>query len=123
MRMGLLEKIKGWIVADETEETYEEEEENSESYQLDFQDVRTRKDLDAFIIVIKPFTFNDVEMVCKHLKNKRAVVINTENMTSEDKRRLIDFLSGVALAMDGMIAKIYQNVFICAPKNIGVIEE
>ena len=121
--MGLLEKIKGWIVADETEETYEEEEENSESYQLDFQDVRTRKDLDAFIIVIKPFTFNDVEMVCKHLKNKRAVVINTENMTSEDKRRLIDFLSGVALAMDGMIAKIYQNVFICAPKNIGVIEE
>ncbi len=122
MRMGLLEKIKGWIVADETEETYEEEE-NSESYQLDFQDVRTRKDLDAFIIVIKPFTFNDVEMVCKHLKNKRAVVINTENMTSEDKRRLIDFLSGVALAMDGMIAKIYQNVFICAPKNIGVIEE
>lgn len=122
MRMGLLEKIKGWIVADENEETYEEEE-NSESYQLDFQDVRTRKDLDAFIIVIKPFTFNDVEMVCKHLKNKRAVVINTENMTSEDKRRLIDFLSGVALAMDGMIAKIYQNVFICAPKNIGVIEE
>ena len=122
MRMGLLEKIKGWIVADETEETYEEEE-SGESYQLDFQDVRTRKDLDAFIIVIKPFTFNDVEMVCKHLKNKRAVVINTENMTSEDKRRLIDFLSGVALAMDGMIAKIYQNVFICAPKNIGVIEE
>ena len=120
--MGLLEKIKGWIVADENEETYEEEE-NSESYQLDFQDVRTRKDLDAFIIVIKPFTFSDVEMVCKHLKNKRAVVINTENMTSEDKRRLIDFLSGVALAMDGMIAKIYQNVFICAPKNIGVIEE
>ncbi len=122
MRMGLLEKIKGWIVADETEETYEEEE-SGESYQLDFQDVRTRKDLDAFIIVIKPFTFSDVEMVCKHLKNKRAVVINTENMTSEDKRRLIDFLSGVALAMDGMIAKIYQNVFICAPKNIGVIEE
>ena len=48
---------------------------------------------------------------------------NTENMTGEDKRRLIDFLSGVIMAMDGMIAKIYQNVFICAPKDIGVIEE
>ena len=27
------------------------------------------------------------------------------------------------LAKDGMIAKIYQNVFIVSPKNIGVIEE
>ena len=26
-------------------------------------------------------------------------------------------------AKDGMIAKIYQNVFIVSPKNIGVIEE
>ncbi len=73
--------------------------------------------------MVKPFTFQDVEIVCKHLKHGRAVMLNTENMTGEDKRRLIDFLSGVIMAMDGMIAKIYQNVFICAPKDIGVIEE
>ena len=120
--MGLFETIKNWFIEEESEEKYEDGEEN-DSYQLDFQDGTAKKDIKAFIIVVKPFTFQDVEAVCKHLKRGRAVLLNTENMTDEDKRRLIDFLSGVIMAMDGMIAKIYQNVFICAPKDIGVIEE
>ena len=49
--------------------------------------------------------------------------MNTEKTIAADKQRLIDFLAGVAMAKDGMIAKIYQNVFIVSPKNIGVIEE
>ncbi|MCR4633981.1 MAG: cell division protein SepF [Erysipelotrichaceae bacterium] len=120
--MGLFETIKNWFIEEETDERYEDGEEN-DPYQLDFQDSAAKKDIKAFIIVVKPFTFKDVEMVCKHLKRGRAVLLNTENMADEDKRRLIDFLSGVIMAMDGMIAKIYQNVFVCAPKDIGVIEE
>ena len=116
--MGLLDTLKGWLVEEEPQE-YDED---NEGYQLDFQDSAAKKDIKAFIIVVKPFTFKDVEIVCKHLKQGRAVLVNTENMESEDKRRLIDFLSGVIMAMDGMIAKIYQNVFVCAPKDIGVIE-
>ncbi len=117
--MRLLDTLKGWFIEEEPD-GYEEE--DNEGYQLDFQDSAAKKDIKAFIIVVKPFTFKDVEIVCKHLKQGRAVLVNTENMESEDKRRLIDFLSGVIMAMDGMIAKIYQNVFVCAPKDIGVIE-
>ena len=51
------------------------------------------------------------------------VIMCMEKADIKDRQRLIDFVSGVVMARDGMIAKIHPNVYLCTPKNIGVIEE
>ena len=71
----------------------------------------------------KPVHFEEAEELCKYIKQGRAVLLNTEKMVPEDKQRTIDFPSGVVMAKDGTIAKIYQNVYICAARNIGIVEK
>ena len=130
--MGVFDKVKGWLFEDDTDsqgreerdQEYEESEsDNVRDYERDYQSAKSREGIDAFVILVKPEKFADVEEICRHVKEGRAVILNTENTVPEDKQRLIDFLSGVVMAKDGMIAKIYQNVYICSPKNIGVVEE
>ena len=89
----------------------------------DYQVKESIGKIDTFVIVARPVHFNEVEKLCKHIKSGRAVLLNLEKMPAEERQRTVDFLSGVVMAKDGMIAKVYQNVFICAPKNIGIIEE
>ena len=121
--MKIFDNLKNWLYDDDESEIEEERDDQDLDFQKDYQDGRNRKDIDSFIIVMKPFVFTDAQSVCDHIKQGRAVILNTENTAPEDKPRLIDFVSGVVMARDGMIAKIYQNVYLCSPENIGVIEE
>ena len=50
-------------------------------------------------------------------------MLSLEDMVPKDKQRLVDFISGVVMARDGLIAKVYNNVYVCAAKNIGIIDE
>ena len=52
-----------------------------------------------------------------------AGYVNISVVDNGDRDYLLDFLSGVALAKEGTIARLYQDVFICSPRNIGIIEE
>lgn len=118
--MNFKEFFQKWIYNDEPDESVED---NDSEFQQDFQELEGKENYDAFVIVYKPTCFDDVKEICRHIKKGRVVIMNTEKTIAADKQRLIDFLAGVAMAKDGMIAKIYQNVFIVSPKNIGVIEE
>src|SRR5574344_2594275 len=53
------------------------------------------------LVVMQPSTFDDVQDVCDHLKEKKPVVINLEYADKETARRLIDFLSGAVYGVDG----------------------
>ena len=59
--------------------------------------------------------------VCRHIKKGRAIMVNLDDMIPEEKQRLVDFISGVVMAQDGMIAKIHNNAYVCAARNIGII--
>ena len=65
----------------------------------------------------------DSVKICKQIKKGRAVMLSLEDMVPKDKQRLVDFISGVVMARDGLIAKVYNNVYVCAAKNIGIIDE
>lgn len=120
--MGIIETIKDWLFAPDTDPN-DPIDDPEDDCTRDYQKGESIKGIDAFVVVIKPTGFNDVEQLCKHLKSGKAILLNTENMASGEKQRLLDFLSGVVMARDGTIARIYQNVYICASNNIGIIEE
>ena len=61
--------------------------------------------------------------IADHLLNRRTVVLNLEATNKETARRIIDFLSGVAYAIDGLLSKVAINTYIITPANINVSGE
>ena len=72
------------------------------------------------ITTIKPKDLNDAQTVANCLRDKVPVVINFEETDTDEAKRIIDFVSGTIYAVDGVIKKVSQNVFICAPDNVTV---
>ncbi len=126
--MGLLDKISGFVApADEDE--YEDEEEEVEEvrqetkpvsqYEKKTANVKTVPN-DTKMVLFEPRSFEEAEEIAKHLKSRRAAVVNLHRLQREYAQRTIDFLTGVVFALDGTIQKIGHNVILCAPKSIGV---
>ena len=73
------------------------------------------------VIIMQPETFNDAQDICDHLKSKKPVVINLEELVKEDAQRIVDFLSGSIYALDGNIQKVSAGIFIIAPNNVDIM--
>ena len=70
--------------------------------------------------VIKPDKFEAVTQIGEHLLMRRTVVLNLEETNKETVRRIIDFLSGVAFAIDGSIKRVANSTYVITPKNVEV---
>ena len=57
--------------------------------------------------------------IADHLLNKETVILNLE-LIAKDARHYIDFLSGVAYALQGKTKKIATNIFLIAPGGIEI---
>ncbi len=57
--------------------------------------------------------------IADHLLNHESVILNLE-LIAKDARHFIDFLSGVAYAMQGNTKKIATNTFLITPGGIEV---
>ena len=75
------------------------------------------------VILVKPDRFDQVSEIADHLRAKEAVVLNLENTTKDISRRLVDFLSGVAYALDGKIKKVASSTFLITPYNVNITGE
>ena len=118
--MNILETIKNWLIEPETEEPEQIEKQGGKDL-IDFQKEENFKNLDAVILLARPKSFRDAQNLCRHIKKGRAIMVNLDDMIPEEKQRLVDFISGVVMAQDGMIAKIHNNAYVCAARNIGII--
>ena len=74
----------------------------------------------AQMVLFEPRSFEECEEIARHLKSRRAAVVNLHRLQKEYAQRTIDFLTGVVYALDGSIQKIGQNFILCAPKNVAV---
>lgn len=74
----------------------------------------------ASMVLFEPRSFEEAEEIAKHLKNRKACVVNLHRLQREYAQRTIDFLTGVVFALDGTIQKIGHNVILCTPKNVNV---
>ncbi len=75
------------------------------------------------MVIVKPDKFENAAEIADHLRERRAVVMNIEKVNAEVARRLIDFLSGVAYALDGKIQRIPGGTFVIAPSNVQITGE
>lgn len=75
------------------------------------------------VIVTSPKVFENAQEIADHMREGRAVLANVENIDHEVARRIVDFVSGVAYALNGTIKKVGQGVFLCAPYGVEVTHD
>ncbi len=72
------------------------------------------------MIVIEPESFEEVQAIVDHLKNKRAVILNLEETEKTTARRVADFLGGAIYALEGSMQRISGSIFLFTPAHIEV---
>lgn len=73
------------------------------------------------VVLVKPESFDNVSDIAEHLRAKHAVVLNLEQTNKDVARRLVDFLSGCAYALDGKIKKVAISTYIITPYNVDIV--
>lgn len=73
------------------------------------------------VILVKPDRFDTVSEIADHLREKQSIVLNLESTNKDVARRLVDFLSGVAYALDGKIKKVAISTYILTPYNVEIV--
>ena len=72
------------------------------------------------MILLEPRAYSESQQIADHLKNRNSVVVNLKRVTSDQAKRIIDFLSGVIYAIGGSMQKIGVGIYLVAPKNVSV---
>jgi len=73
------------------------------------------------VVLFHPVNFNDTSKAADHLRSKKAVIVNMENVDKAMARRVVDFLSGCAYAVDGKVKKVAQSTYLFCPHNMDVV--
>ncbi|PRO65309.1 cell division protein SepF [Alkalicoccus urumqiensis] len=72
------------------------------------------------VILLEPHSYDEVQEIADHLKDRKAVVINLQRIPKEQAKRIVDFLSGTVYAISGDIQKLGEHIFLCTPDNVDV---
>jgi cell division inhibitor SepF len=70
--------------------------------------------------VVVPISFGDAQEIADRFREHQPVVVNLQSVDSELTRRLIDFCSGAAYALDGSMEKIAKQVLLLTPADVEV---
>ena len=73
------------------------------------------------VVLFRPSNFIDTSKAADDLRNRKAVIVNMENVDKAMARRVVDFLSGCAYALDGKVKKIAQATYLFTPFNMDVV--
>ncbi|MBR5157881.1 MAG: cell division protein SepF [Clostridia bacterium] len=128
--MGAMNKMLKWIGISDDE--FEEEEEFlTDGFQENDEPiipagkrgkvVNIHATTQMKVVVIQLQSFEDAKDIADHLKSKKPVVINLENLEKDVSRRVVDFLSGAVYGVDGNIQKVANGIFLIAPYNVGIM--
>jgi len=72
------------------------------------------------VVLFRPTNFNDATKAGDDLRDKKAVIVNLENVDSSMSRRVVDFLSGCAYALDGKVKKIALATYLFCPHSMEI---
>ncbi len=141
--MSVIQGFKNIFISDEDEEEVEQE----EDYRSVYEDNRSKKaaapqqaapqpkaeplrptyarpqaapeyESSLKIVLARPEKYSEVTDIGTDINNKKTVLLNLENVKSDDAKRILDFISGVAYANDAKIKMMAQKTFAIIPSNV-----
>ena len=73
------------------------------------------------VVLFRPTSFSDTTKAADDLRDKKAIIVNMENVDKGLARRVVDFLSGCAYALDGKMNKIAASTYLFCPHSMDVV--
>ncbi len=113
--MGILKK---WLSNDE--DVFSNNISGDEYYDLKPEEALAENDGSTKMILLEPRAYSESQQIADHLKMRNTVVVNLKRVTSDQAKRIIDFLAGTIYAIGGDLQKIGGGIFLCTPNNINV---
>lgn len=72
------------------------------------------------MILVEPRAYSESQQIADYLKNRNSVVVNLKRVTSDQAKRIIDFLTGCIYAIGGDLQKLGNGIYLCTPNNVSV---
>lgn len=106
-------KYEDW---DEEDDELDEEEENQ-------ADANVTLGGNLELKIFNPTSFEQLLTAVDYLSYGSTVLLNLESVDAPLRKRMVDFISGAAYALDASIKKATQDSFFVAPKDVDVSGE
>ena len=75
-------------------------------------------------VIFQPIRFEDGTEIADHMKFGRIVLINEEMMTTDEARRITDFLAGAAYALDGKLLRVGSlKAVVFTPHGVALLSD
>ena len=109
--------IKKWFSSEETDILSDGL--NDQYYNLKASEA-VEEDSSTKLVLLEPRAFSETQQIADQLKNRNTVVVNLKRVTSDQAKRIVDFLSGTIYAIGGDLQKVGGGIFLCTPNNVKV---
>ncbi len=109
--------IKKWFTSDDNDILTDGL--NDQYYNLKASEA-VEEDGSTKLVLLEPRAFSETQQIADQLKNRNTVVVNLKRVTSEQAKRIVDFLSGTIYAIGGDLQKVGGGIFLCTPNNVKV---
>ena len=92
-----------------------------EFYMVSGKDIKDEDDGSGNkMILVEPRAYSESQTIADHLKKSNSVVVNLKRVTSDQAKRIIDFLTVCIYAIGGDLQKLGNGIYLCTPKNVTV---
>ena len=112
--------IKKWLKDDEGDVFSNNNVSGDEFYNLKSEEALEENNGGSKMILLEPRAYSESQQIADHLKNRNTVVVNLKRVTSDQAKRIVDFLSGTIYAIGGDLQKIGGGIFLCTPNNVNI---
>ncbi len=75
------------------------------------------------IVTLHPRFYNEARTIGEHYRLGNPVIMNLSDMEENERKRLVDFASGLVFGHNGKIERVTSKVFLLSPANIKVSSE
>ncbi|MFM9015042.1 MAG: cell division protein SepF [Candidatus Nanopelagicus sp.] len=75
------------------------------------------------IISLTPRTYSEARLIGEHYRQGKPVIMNLSDMEETERKRLVDFASGLVFGHHGSIERVTPKVFLLTPPNVSVSVE
>jgi cell division inhibitor SepF len=91
-----------------------------EYYELSTEEALQENDGGSKMILLEPRAYSESQQIADHLKARNTVLVNLKRVTSDQAKRIIDFLAGTIYAIGGDLQKVGGGIFLCTPNNVNI---
>ena len=75
------------------------------------------------IFTVNPRSYNEARVIGERYREGNTVLMNLTDMGDEERKRLVDFASGLVFGHHGTIERVTSKVFLLSPANVMVSSE